>query len=163
MIPQQLKAIFPDADDGYLTKVATDFERYFARRRPQHAARLAHFFAQVRQEAGPALEAVGESLNYSPDVLKSTFSYYTNHPAEAVTDGYVRDPVTHRITRAANEEVIANKAYANRNGNVASGDGWRFRGRGFIQVPGAQTTQTSPGSTTRYIPATRWISPPSPN
>ena len=163
MIPQQLKAIFPDADDGYLTKVATDLNDISRVGGLNTPLRLAHFFAQVRQEAGPALEAVGESRNYSPDALKSTFNYYTNHPAEAVTDGYVRDPVTHRITRAANEEVIANKAYANRNGNVASGDGWRFRGRGFIQVPGAQTTQTSPGSTTRYIPATRWISPPSPN
>jgi putative chitinase len=138
MTLQQLKAIFPNADDDYLTKVITDLNVISADSGLNTPLRLAHFFAQVRQEAGAALEAGGENLNYSPDALKNTFGYYANHPAEAVTDGYVRDPVTRRITRAANQEAIANKAYANRigNGDVASGDGWRFRGRGFIQVTG---------------------------
>lgn len=100
--------------------------------------RLAHFFAQVMQEAGAGLEAQVENLNYSPAALRSLFAYYKSHSDEAIVDGYLRDPKTNRITRGAHQQAIANKVYANRigNGGFASGDGWRYRGRGFIQVTG---------------------------
>lgn len=100
--------------------------------------RRAHFFAQVREEAGEGLRGQVESFEYSPDGLKQTFSHYRHHPEEAAADGYQRDPKTRRITRRALGETIANKVYANRNGNggIVSGDGWKFRGRGLIQVTG---------------------------
>ena len=53
---------------------------------------------------------------------------------EASTDGYEKNAKTKAITRKAATETIANKIYASRlgNGDVASGDGWRYRGRGFM-------------------------------
>lgn len=135
----QLSALFPDADETYLGNVADELNADLSKYSLDTRLRKAHFFAQVMQEAGAALEAQTEGLNYSPKALMK-FSYYVSHPAEAQQDGYVKDPATGRITRHANEVAIANKAYGNRkdlgNGDVASGDGSRFLGRGFIQVTG---------------------------
>ena len=132
----QLQELFPDADAGYLAQVATELNTNLPQYGLDSALRQAHFFAQVMQEAGPELQAQVENLNYSPTALQTIFSYYKNHPGEAVQDGYSKDPATGKILRPANQQQIANKAYANRygNGDVPSGDGWSFRGRGFIQV-----------------------------
>jgi len=84
--------------------------------------RLAHFMAQIEHESG--LKPISENLNYSANGLRKTFGeYFTD--LEAIK--YQRKP-----------EAIANRVYANRmgNGNEASGDGWKFRGRGFIQITG---------------------------
>lgn len=83
----------------------------------------AMFLAQCCHESGH-FRAVSENLNYSADGLKRVFPKYfrTVDPA-----GYNRKP-----------EKIANRVYASRmgNGDEASGDGWRFRGRGLIQLTG---------------------------
>jgi len=84
--------------------------------------RLAHFMAQIEHESG--LKPIAENLNYSANGLRKTFKkYFTD--LEAIK--YQRKP-----------ELIANRVYANRmgNGNEASGDGFKFRGRGFIQITG---------------------------
>lgn len=72
-----------------------------------------------------------ENLNYSGDGLWRVFRRHFASRAEA--EGFARDP-----------EKIANRVYANRmdNGNSASGDGWRFRGRGFIQLTGRSNYRT---------------------
>jgi putative chitinase len=85
--------------------------------------RLAHFFAQIEAESG--LKPISENLNYSAIGLGKTFKkYFSTH---ALANQYARKP-----------EAIANRVYANRmgNGDEASGDGWKFRGRGFIQITG---------------------------
>jgi putative chitinase len=86
--------------------------------------RLAHFLAQCGHESGNWKFKV-ENLNYSAPALQSVFRKY--FPDEATAAQYARKP-----------EMIANKVYANRmsNGDEASGDGWRFRGRGYIQLTG---------------------------
>lgn len=157
----QLQAIFPAAAPDYLQKVAAEVNGCAVAAGLDTTWRRAHFFAQVRQEAGPGLEGDIESLAYSPESLVATFGYYKRNPAEAKVDGYVRDPATRRITRPANQQAIGNKAYALRNGNgdVASGDGFRFRGRGFIQVTGrgnyaaisAQCKALFPGQPVDYV------------
>ena len=84
--------------------------------------RLAHFFAQIEHESG--LKPIAENLNYSANGLRKTFGkYFTD--LEAIK--YQRKP-----------EAIANRVYANRmgNGNEASGDGFKYRGRGFLQNTG---------------------------
>jgi putative chitinase len=134
----QLSQLFPDADNDYLGQVAVELNTDPSKYGLDTPLRCAHFFAQVMQEAGPELQAQVENLNYSPKALEANFSYYRNRPTEAVQDGYAKDPNTGKIVRPANQQRIANNAYANRigNGDAASGDGWRFRGRGFIQITG---------------------------
>ena len=129
-----LKKVFPAGTDDYLDKVAAECNTDLVKYRLDSTLRKAHFFAQVRQEGGAGMNAKVESLNYSPEGVKANFSYYRKHPEEAVTDGY--EKTGKKITRHADEEAIANHAYASRggNGDFASGDGWRFRGRGLIQV-----------------------------
>jgi len=101
--------------------------------------RVAAFLGQcvIESEAFTRLE---EDMNYSPSALVATFGYYHAHPDEAVVDGYDRDPVTRVFRRKADVQAIANKAYALRNGNgdIASGDGWTYRGRGLLQITGRE-------------------------
>ena len=83
--------------------------------------RLAAFIAQVGHESG-RLSTVVENLNYSAEGLLKTWpSRFTAATAAAVS----RQP-----------EKIANIVYASRLGNTASGDGWKYRGRGLIQITG---------------------------
>ena len=85
--------------------------------------RLAHFLAQCGHESG-GFKVVSENLNYGAAGLQSIFKKYFT--AESAKE-YQRKP-----------EKIANIVYANRmgNGNQASGEGYKFRGRGFIQLTG---------------------------
>lgn len=88
------------------------------------AGRARAFLAQVGHESAQ-LNRIEENLNYSADGLVRTFPrYFRNVQAASV---YARHP-----------ERIANKVYAGRmgNGDEASGDGWKFRGRGLIQITG---------------------------
>ena len=86
--------------------------------------RIAGFIAQIVHESG-GFTAVAENLNYSSKGLMTTFKKY--FPTETLAKQYERKP-----------EKIANRVYANRmkNGDEASGDGWKFRGRGLIQLTG---------------------------
>lgn len=85
--------------------------------------RLAHFLAQCAHESGN-WKAVSENLNYSTDQLLKMWpsSFNTTNANE-----YCHQP-----------EKIANRAYASRMGNgpEASGDGWKYRGRGYIELTG---------------------------
>ena len=85
---------------------------------------MAAFLGHIAHESG-SLHNLEENLNYKdPQRLNKIFgAIKTDKEAEA----YVNSP-----------EALANKVYANRNGNgdTASGDGWRYRGRGLIQLTG---------------------------
>jgi putative chitinase len=85
--------------------------------------RLAHFLAQTAHESG-GFRAIVENLNYSADSLTKVFPKYFKD----------KDPNAY----ARNPEKIANVVYASRmgNGDTASGDGFRYRGRGLIQLTG---------------------------
>jgi putative chitinase len=86
--------------------------------------RAAHFFGQTAHESGN-FKTFSENLNYSAKGLRGTFGKY--FPANALAKAYERQPMK-----------IANHVYANRmgNGDEASGDGWKFRGRGALQLTG---------------------------
>lgn len=86
--------------------------------------RGAHFLAQVKHESGN-FNRVIENLNYSATALRSVFGKY--FPDESTALHYERKP-----------EMIANRVYSNRmgNGDEKSGDGFKYRGRGFIQLTG---------------------------
>lgn len=90
--------------------------------------RLAHFLAQCGHESG-GFKVVQENLNYSADGLKKIFPKY--FPGN-LNESYARNP-----------EKIANRVYGGRmgNGDEKSGDGWKFHGRGFIQLTGKSNHQ----------------------
>ena len=83
--------------------------------------RLVHFLAQCAHESG-GFKVVTENLNYSAEGLKKIFPKY--FPGN-LNESYARKP-----------EKIANRVYGGRMGNgpEESGDGWKFRGRGYIQL-----------------------------
>jgi putative chitinase len=85
--------------------------------------RLAHFLSQVAHESAN-FKVLYENLNYSAAGLLKVFPRYFNATTAAQ---FARKP-----------QLIANRVYANRigNGNEASGDGWNYRGRGYLQVTG---------------------------
>ena len=91
--------------------------------------RAAHFFAQTAHETG-GFKAFSENLNYGAKGLRSVFRKY--FPTDALAKAYERQP-----------QKIANRVYANRmgNGDEASGDGWRYRGRGALQLTGKSNYQ----------------------
>lgn len=107
--------------EGYVEPLNTVAEYYEMTANP---ARLAGFLAQIAHESG-GFNAVVENLNYSAKGLMTTFKKY--FPTEELAKQYERKP-----------EKIANRVYANRmsNGPEESGDGWKFRGRGLIQLTG---------------------------
>lgn len=82
-----------------------------------------HFFAQCSHETND-FRLFRENLNYSTEGLLKIFSKYFD---KDLANQYARNP-----------EKIANRVYANRmgNGNEASGDGWKYRGRGALQLTG---------------------------
>lgn len=86
--------------------------------------RLSHFLSQCAHESGN-FKLVRENLNYSADGLRKIFPKY--FPTIEVANKYARQP-----------EKIANRVYANRmgNGDEASGDGWKYKGAGFVQLTG---------------------------
>jgi putative chitinase len=85
--------------------------------------RLAHFLAQCGHESGN-FKAVSENLNYSADGLKKIFPKY--FPGN-LSESYARNP-----------EKIASKVYGGRmgNGDESTKEGFKFRGRGYIQLTG---------------------------
>ena len=92
--------------------------------------RAAHFFAQTAHETGE-YKLFSENLNYSKDGLMRVFSKY--FPGGTLAESYAKQP-----------EKIANRVYGNRmgNGDEASGDGWKYRGHGALQLTGKSNYQS---------------------
>lgn len=88
--------------------------------------RLAAFIAQCAHESAN-FTALRENLNYRAESLMKTWP--NRFPTMVEASRYARNP-----------EMIANKVYANRmgNGDERSGDGWRYLGRGLIQLTGKE-------------------------
>lgn len=89
--------------------------------------RIAAFIAQCAHESGNFM-VLQENLNYRPATLRKIFPKY--FPNDQIANEY--------CSRPNKQEAIANRVYANRmgNGDEASGDGYRYRGRGLIQLTG---------------------------
>ena len=113
---EKLKGHVPDAVIAQIPDTAAKFNI-------TTNLRLAHFLAQCGHESG-GFKAVNENLNYGAKGLLGVFPKYFN---AATAAQFERKP-----------ELIAAKVYANRmgNGDEASKDGWKFRGRGYIQLTG---------------------------
>lgn len=120
----QIRRIMPKAKNENIRAFVDAFNKYSELFELNTKMRVAHFLGQCAHESAE-LNAVEENLNYSADALRRVFGKYFKTPAEAAA--YARKPMQ-----------IANKVYANRmgNGSEASGDGWRYRGRGLIMITG---------------------------
>lgn len=104
-------------------KLYEKYKSLFAKYGLTTPLRIAHFMAQVHHESN--LKPVQENLNYSAQGLNNVFGKY--FISKETAKSYERQP-----------QRIANRVYANRmgNGSEASGEGWKYRGRGFIQLTG---------------------------
>lgn len=113
---EKLKGHIPDAVIAQIPECAAKFQI-------NTPLRLAHFLAQCGHESA-GFKATQENLNYSADGLNKIFGKYFKTVSSA---SYARNP-----------EKIAARVYANRmgNGDEASKEGWKYRGRGYIQLTG---------------------------
>lgn len=118
MSPEQLCQFCPAAERFHVPLLAT-FERF----QISTPVRQAAFLAQVAHESA-GFRRLEENLNYSAQGLKATWPHRFDVEKAALLH---RKP-----------QQIANYVYAGRlgNGPESSGDGWRFRGRGLIQITG---------------------------
>jgi putative chitinase len=141
---QQLQQIIPK------NKYVSYWHTALAQLLPQYEIntpdRIAAFLAQCAHESG-GFVFIKENLNYKWASLRKVFPKY--FPTDALAQQYEKQP-----------EKIANRVYANRMGNgpEESGDGWRFCGRGLIQVTGrdnyswfAASLQISPEEASEYM------------
>ena len=117
---EQFAQIFPRNKDpqGWVASMTETFPNYGI----DQPHRIAAFLAQCGHESG-GWTTFEENLNYSAQGLQGIFGSHFHGDA----DQYARQP-----------EKIANRIYCNRmgNGDEASGDGWKYRGRGPIQLTG---------------------------
>lgn len=115
----KLKGHIPDSVIAQIPETAAKFNI-------TNNLRLAHFLAQCGHESG-GFRAVQENLNYSAKGLATTFKKY--FLTEAAAGPYARNP-----------QKIASKVYGGRMGNgpESTGDGYKYRGRGYIQLTGKQ-------------------------
>jgi len=115
----KLKGHIPDAVIAMIPDTAAKFQI-------NTPLRLAHFLAQCGHESG-GFKATQENLNYSAKGLAGIFKKY--FPTEAAATPYARQP-----------QKIASKVYGGRMGNgpESTGEGYKFRGRGYIQLTGKE-------------------------
>lgn len=120
---EKLKGHVPDTVLGEIPAVMEKFQI-------NTPLRLCHFLSQCAHESGN-FKAVTENLNYGPVSLMKVFKKY--FPDAAKAEKYARKP-----------EKIANLVYGNRmgNGDEASGEGFKYRGRGYIQLTGKVNYQS---------------------
>jgi len=144
---EQLKQLLPKnpyVDHWYdaLSKLLPDYEINTPKR-------IAAFIAQCSHESG-GFTALKENLNYKPATLRKLFSKY--FPNDALAEEYCAKP--------NKQEAIASRIYASRmgNGNEASGDGYKYCGRGLIQLTGksnyvafADSLEITPEEASEYL------------
>lgn len=125
---EQLTSFFENTDEellaSYLDALNAALEKYEI----NTPERIAMFMAQVGHESG-GLKRKEENLNYSAQRLAQVFPKYFR---DVDPNDYARNP-----------EAIANRVYGGRMGNgpEETGDGYRYRGRGFIQLTGKNNYQ----------------------
>jgi len=120
---EQIKKHYPNSNDKVVAALIRSLDSIGEKYGLSSGLRLAHFLAQTAHESG-GFRVIEENLNYSADGLTKIFPKYFK---DKNPQDYHRQP-----------QKIANLVYASRmgNGDTASGDGYKFRGRGLIQLTG---------------------------
>lgn len=129
MVKEMVKILFPATKN--IDEVVGIIDKYRMKFGLNTDMRLAQFLAQVREEVGPEFKVIRESLNYKEEAV---LKMWPNRISIEQAEKYARDEDTPK----ANQEAIANLVYSNRLGNGAadSGDGWKYRGAGCLQITG---------------------------
>jgi putative chitinase len=143
----QLNDFFEDTDEDILQRYIDPLNEVMEFYEINTPKRIAMFLAQCGHESG-GLKVTKENLNYSAAGLRKTFAKY--FPNDAIANEYAKKP-----------EKIANRVYANRmgNGDEASGDGYRYCGRGFIQLTGHDNYKAFAADMEMdFDEATEWLS-----
>ena len=144
---EQLKQLLPK--NPYVTHWHKALEQLFPDYEINTPQRMAAFIAQCAHESA-GFTALVENLNYRWQSLRKVFPKY--FPTDELAQDYANRP--------NKQEAIANRIYASRmgNGDEASGDGFRYRGRGLIQLTGrsnytwfAASLEISPEEATEYL------------
>jgi putative chitinase len=144
---EQLKQLLPK--NPYVSHWHKALEQLFPDYEINTPHRMAAFIAQCAHESA-GFTALVENLNYRWQSLRKVFPKY--FPDDAIAQDYA--------SRPNKQEAIANRIYASRmgNGDEASGDGYRFRGRGLIQLTGrhnytwfAASLEISPEEASEYL------------
>ena len=127
---EQLKELIPG--NPYLNEWHEALEQLLPDYEINTPQRIASFIAQCAHESG-GFRAIKENLNYKAVTLRKIFPKY--FPTDDLANAYASMP--------NKQEAIANRVYANRmgNGDEHSGDGYRYCGRGLIQLTGKQNYQ----------------------
>lgn len=149
------------ADNGKLQDIMNGLNGHLQEYGLDSPVRLSQFFAQVSAETGSGATSE-ENLNYTALQINATkfkSHYFRSNPKEACEFGKVRDAKNiayckkiapeYATPHSADKEAIANRAYADVNGNqggVESGDGWKYRGRGMFQTTGRGNYKNSQDS-----------------
>ena len=144
---EQLKQLLPK--NPYVQNLHNALVQLFPDYEIDTPKRMAAFIAQCAHESAGFM-ILTENLNYKAATLRKIFPKY--FPDDATAQRYASMP--------NKQEAIANKVYANRmgNGDEASGDGFRYRGRGLIQLTGKQnyswfaaSLEITPEEATEYL------------
>jgi putative chitinase len=119
--PQRIARLCPRVKPEIAAQLAAALTTHAAAYDLTTLLRQAHFMGQMAHETG-GFTRFEENLNYSAERIPQVFKSLASRAAEL----------------AHKPEALGNAAYANRlgNGNEASGDGWRFHGRGLVQITG---------------------------
>lgn len=136
MVREMVEILFPATKN--IDVVVGIIEKYKDKFGLNTGMRMAQFLAQVREEVGPEFKVMRESLNYGSQALTKMYKAFN----DKLADQYGRNE-----KHGANQEVVANIAYANKlgNGNAdsdgdgdmdANDDGYKYRGAGCLQVTG---------------------------
>lgn len=144
---QQLRELLPR--NAYVQHWHKALDQLFPDYKINTPRRMAAFIAQCAHESA-SFTALVENLNYRWQTLRKLFPKY--FPSDELAQDYAGRP--------NKQEAIANRIYASRmgNGDEASGDGYRYRGRGLIQLTGksnytwfAASLEITPEEATEYL------------
>lgn len=135
---EQIQRLAPNARSSYREAFAKGQNVLDIAEISVNTLRTAHFMAQVLHECG-GLAILVENLNYSAKRLPQVW------PSRFQPHGPL-DP--HRY--ANNAEKLANEVYGGRMGNTAPGDGFRYRGRGMLQLTGREAYRQMTTALRRY-------------
>lgn len=141
---EMLQILFPKT--GNLEEISNIINTYKDSFGLNTPLRLSQFLAQVREEVGEDFTVKRENLNYTAEALSKIFS--------AFKDRNLANKYGRINGQKANQEAIANIAYANKlgNGDVNSGDGWTFRGAGCLQITGKSNFEEVIKRIKKYAP-----------